>query len=605
MKTNIVNKEFSDLCAANLSDSSWIYKASTSWLPSGDFIQTGFDWFPDKLKFSDSLKIEDLDQESSELVGKSISDLEKTELTLFPTLSRNEGMDNKFFGSFLDKSWEIFGFKFNEGIEWVKLYEDENDSDYSALIEFEGSEVGSEKIIILLVSPDEETQSIKVSYSLWLSDNNGNYKMKDYVLRNDSFHNSEPLEIKNEDIGFLYSSISGSLLGTKKIDSHPIFDFRDSIKSGSKIWNKDRVYGVGEKVILKKGSTKIYESIIPDNLGNHPCFSSTWIESGFIEKCLNRTAQVIVDYEISPGTISPYGIINYPYNITEPSVLYSKTFDYTENTGYKLQGVSIDGENLVDSDGYYINTTSNKIVVNKSVFTSITNSRYLYFLFSKIIGKIAINAIETGEDTSYIELENLVERSDWKNIITDPSVLVREIKYKDTGEEISIEDAFNPETETGIELGKSIEIQEKYVGNTELKLARIVVKYIEDKTEKLKELIDYTIEPDGTIMINDTFNYSTNIDGGDVLYPQYYVYYDPKLYKILIYSSSGIEVSSDSVVVESGSSYDLFFYTTISGTPVVEVEGGSSIVTEITPGNYKVSLSNIRNNIKVNIYVNQ
>ena len=117
--------------------------------------------------------------------------------------------------------------------------------------------------------------------------------------------------------------------------------------------------------------------------------------------------------------------------------------------------------------------------------------------------------------------------------------------------------------------------------------------------------MDYTIEPDGTIMINDTFNYSTNIDGGDVLYPQYYVYYDPKLYKILIYSSSGIEVSSDSVVVESGSSYDLFFYTTISGTPVVEVEGGSSIVTEITPGNYKVSLSNIRNNIKVNIYVNQ
>ena len=134
MKTNIINKEFSDLCAANLSDSSWIYKASTSWLPSGDFIQTGFDWFPDKIKFTDSLKISDLDLESSELIGNELPDLERTELTLFPTLSSESGNNNKFFGSFLDQSLETFGFSFGSGIEWAKIYEDSGDEEYSIMI---------------------------------------------------------------------------------------------------------------------------------------------------------------------------------------------------------------------------------------------------------------------------------------------------------------------------------------------------------------------------------------------------------------------------------------------------------------------------------------
>lgn len=602
MRVNIINEEFSDLTTAILSDGSQIYKASTSWLPSGDFIQTGFDWFPDKIKFTDSLKISDLDLESSELIGNELPDLERTELTLFPTLSSESGNNNKFFGSFLDQSLETFGFSFGSGIEWAKIYEDSGDEEYSIMIQFEDFEIDSEKLVFIIVS-SIESQSVKISYNLWLSDNNGNYKMKDLVLRNDDFREKVPLTIDDEMTNFSFSSISGSLVGTKNITDHPIFDNRNKLKKEKNIWCPTRVYGLGEKVKLGKDQ-KVYESILSRNLGNHPCTSGAWIESGFIERCLNRTAQVVVDYKTNPGTISPYGIINYPYNITDPSVLFSRTFDYTENTGYQLKGVSIDGEHLVGPEGYYINTTSNKIVVNKPVFTSIINSGYLYFLFSKIIGKIKLFAIETGEDTSYIEIENLLERSDWKNIITDPYTLVQDIRYT-TGEPISIEEAFDTETETGIELGKSIELKEKYVGEEELKLSRILVKYSEDKTQKVREITDYHTEEDSIIKLIDSFEYTTETDGSEVLYPQYYFYYDPMTYKILVYPGYGIEVSVDSVTVNSGSSFDLYFYTTVSGEPVIEIDEGSYQISEISSGNYKISLENIRSNIGVTIYVNQ
>jgi len=46
-------------------------------------------------------------------------------------------------------------------------------------------------------------------------------------------------------------------------------------------------------------------------------------------------------------------------------------------------------------------------------------------------------------------------------------------------------------------------------------------------------------------------------------------------YKILVYPGYGIEVSVDSVTVNSGSSFDLYFYTTVSGEPVIEIDGGS------------------------------
>jgi hypothetical protein len=38
MRIDIKNTGFSDLCAAELSNGEWIYKASTSWLPSGDYV---------------------------------------------------------------------------------------------------------------------------------------------------------------------------------------------------------------------------------------------------------------------------------------------------------------------------------------------------------------------------------------------------------------------------------------------------------------------------------------------------------------------------------------------------------------------------------------
>jgi hypothetical protein len=154
-------------------------------------------------------------------------DLERTELTLFPTTSKNEGTDRGFFGSVINQTWETFGFDIQKDIEWIKVYEDQEDTEESIYIEFDSTELRSSKVILLHVST-EEPQAIKISYSLWLPDNNGNYRMKDSVLRNDGFHKKNPLPIENDLTEFLFSSVSGSLVGTRAVEKHPILDLKNT-----------------------------------------------------------------------------------------------------------------------------------------------------------------------------------------------------------------------------------------------------------------------------------------------------------------------------------------------------------------------------------------
>lgn len=109
------------------------YQGSKSKISNMDFAEYNFSYLIEKYKFNDNFLISYLDDQSKELVGKNIDDLEKVESTLFPTLRQTNGTSKynyDYFGSALiaNQSFLLFetpGRENNlEGYYKIELYED-------------------------------------------------------------------------------------------------------------------------------------------------------------------------------------------------------------------------------------------------------------------------------------------------------------------------------------------------------------------------------------------------------------------------------------------------------------------------------------------------
>lgn len=105
------------------------YHGSSSNFPGINFAEYGFDYFPEKDKFSGRLLISDLDSSSQSLIGCEISDTDKIEKVLFPTLV-DEDTDNfyEYFGSLLINGRMLYFFECPELYQTIEIYEDVIDS---------------------------------------------------------------------------------------------------------------------------------------------------------------------------------------------------------------------------------------------------------------------------------------------------------------------------------------------------------------------------------------------------------------------------------------------------------------------------------------------
>ena len=279
MNKQIINPKFPDLYTFILYSgdfiSEYLIKAGTSEISDPDFLETNFRYFQDKLEFGSPDLLSELESSDKLRIGEDgIFGIEKYLITLFPTLSRDTSGDTnnvRYFSSVTKMGGdELICLQIPEEIDNISVLD--SNGDEALKIWFEGDEILDSKVIWIITSfTPESPRIINLSYEAYKGDRNPVRRMSEYVLRNDDL--TENRKGYSEKDGYLYSDISGSLIGTSKIVRRPIYDMMCGLSGNG--WNRAKRYSVGDTIMM--GDTR-YESVESGNIGNHPYYSRKWIK---------------------------------------------------------------------------------------------------------------------------------------------------------------------------------------------------------------------------------------------------------------------------------------------------------------------------------------
>ena len=279
MRTRIINQEFPDLYKFSLYQGSTkvkdMIKARSSELSDPDFLETDFRYFQEKLEFgSPDLLNELVPADKNKINTEGEAGIEKYLSSLFPTLVKNSGTEDDTIGyySSLTKTGgdEIICLLIPELVDKISVFD--SNGDEAIEVTFEGDEVRDSKVLWILTSyMAGSTRKVNLSYEAYKGDKNPVKRMSDYVLRNDSL--TENIDGYSEKDGYLYSSISGSLIGTSKMERRPIYDMMCGLSGDG--WNRAKRYSIGDTA--KVGDT-VFESVEMNNIGNHPYYTRMWIK---------------------------------------------------------------------------------------------------------------------------------------------------------------------------------------------------------------------------------------------------------------------------------------------------------------------------------------
>lgn len=283
MNYEILNSKFSDIYVLRLirsggADDIILEKIGTSCFDDPDFIETNFKYTQGKTEFGDPDIMNYLDYEDKSEVdlGGGVMAAEKTFRTLFPSVSAygDYGSGIKYFSTKTSAEGdETYCILVPEGV--TTIFTSTHDiSEPDIKITFNSSEVGFSKVLTIVTSRGSVSpRSLNLSWMAYQGDKNGNREMPNYLLRNDSLvENYYGYKIDN---GYIYSEISSSLLGTSKIGAltKPIYTMKKSRLGDG--WNRAKRYSIGDTA--RVGDT-VFESIEPNNIGNHPYYSKMWIK---------------------------------------------------------------------------------------------------------------------------------------------------------------------------------------------------------------------------------------------------------------------------------------------------------------------------------------
>lgn len=269
MTYNILNPSFSEINKISMGGRV-LYRCSTSNLSDRDFLETGFKYFPKKYGFSDSVLLDYLVSSDKSMINGT-SEIEKYLTTLFPSyrISDSSGVVQEYFSTYVTKNRELLCVIIPEGVGTISLLEDESEA---IRVMFDSSEDRYSKVLIVLTSYESDSPVIlDISYEACQVDINPLRKMSDYVLRNDSLVNKWR-GVKKNRLSFMFSKISGSLVGTEELENRPIFELiSEGINKG--LWNPNKNYTTGEIVLI--GGIE-YVSLEDHNRGNHPYYTKYW-----------------------------------------------------------------------------------------------------------------------------------------------------------------------------------------------------------------------------------------------------------------------------------------------------------------------------------------
>ena len=276
MVTEVINPGFPDISYIYCYDSGdelkvTMIKTGTDSLSDPDFLETDFKYFQDKLEFSSPNILNLLTTEDKEKINQDLSGTEKYLSTLFPTSSSGDSEETISYFSTLVRmdGRETLCVLIPPHIKTVKM-SDSSGTD-SVRVVFDSSEEEFSKVLWMVTSFDSTSPlGLNLSLEAYKGDKDPIRRMSDYVLRNDAFvSNNKGIWEEN---GYIYSSISSSLIGTVKVSSRPIYNLLKGMSG--KEWNRSKRYSVGDSAWI--GNSE-YESLEANNIGNHPYYSRLWM----------------------------------------------------------------------------------------------------------------------------------------------------------------------------------------------------------------------------------------------------------------------------------------------------------------------------------------
>lgn len=221
-----------------------IHASKSSLLGVSDFAEYGLKFIPSKYKFNSDPSINYLSENSRDIIGPSVSDLEKIESTFFPTISKVDKEEQyEYFGSIDINNQTLTMINIPSGYDTVYLYDSYPDltelelgtvgglrsfvlrSTWKICISLDKEEALSKKLLWLVLSEDGKVSNINLSHLMWSGSDNPERNLCQYLLRNDK---KKDIDYNVDIVGSLggtniiVDKNSDTILGNKKIDKHPI-----------------------------------------------------------------------------------------------------------------------------------------------------------------------------------------------------------------------------------------------------------------------------------------------------------------------------------------------------------------------------------------------
>lgn len=597
--TDIKEEDLSDFIIDCSSDRVQ-YRGTKDLLSYGDFSEYDFSYIIEKFKFNDQLKINLLDKDSKNLIGKKLDDLEKIESTMFPTISnQEEEYSEEFFGSGLISNQvflvlKSFGIDDNgRGDYKIELYEEvieSNNSMYSKFIEWDLlNKLNSPSIIspaiTIYLGPDEliknNTSDKYFSYDPNLINKNKNSLLnildyreleeeiymdkmifimittenkevevnlsyKSWVDSKNSNRNMNKYLIRNDEY---FSTINNNIIINSIKDSEFLIDSN----SGTLLGN------LNEKVscpILEKKLNKIsnfkYSPYVRYKMGDKVSFNGKYWES-LSNNNYNENPYISNKWAIS-STLTDFhtsrvNIVTMPQEggYTSPSGSITvtnstrKTIRIFEKLGYVVNEV----DTCLFSPGNPLDTSSYTYTINVTPSGEIIKEVTIVNWTKPIeSGYIYINLKPSESKCKFNIVSNnvTVEYSNWVEYFSEPNLKFSKILVNNTTilePSETGEFSFNP----GDKVNFIIPELNKYI------ISEISSKYIVNNLPNLKTITPEILN-DGSFLIKDEIDYSETV---------YTLTIEDKTLTISVENLSGVEVSEVISRVLYGNEYNIKF----------------------------------------------
>lgn len=287
MIVEVLNPNFSDICGFHFcyihQGSSIILsttmKAGTEFIDNQNFFETDFKYDQGKLEIKNPNILNEVEREDQfyKVDIDGYESINKHFLTLFPTCKNfpYSSEQRNYFSTFTSIDGdELYSIDVRD-TKVSQLLGFDNSGTSVLKIDFEDPELDYSKVVVLIISFKNETPRIvNLSLTSYLGDKTPYKKMPSYVLRNDGL--VENWKGITERCGYLYSEVSGSLVGIERIpdDRRPIYNLLKEFTEREEGWNRAKRYTIGDCV---KVGNYTYESVEPNNIGNNPIYSRMWV----------------------------------------------------------------------------------------------------------------------------------------------------------------------------------------------------------------------------------------------------------------------------------------------------------------------------------------